>query len=57
LPEEKKPTACIGCGKCTQICPQNIDVPGALEDLMVRLREIPSWIEMSRARNAAEKDL
>ena len=57
LPEEKKPSACIGCGKCTQVCPQNIDVPGALSDLIERMKAIPSWVEMSRARNAAEKEL
>ena len=57
LPEEKKPSACIGCGKCSQICPQHIDVPEALADLIKRMEAIPSWVEMSRARNAAEKDL
>jgi predicted aldo/keto reductase-like oxidoreductase len=32
LPEDKKPSACIGCGKCTKVCPENINVPQVLKD-------------------------
>ncbi len=32
LPREKRPTACIACGSCAAVCPQNIDIPGALDD-------------------------
>ncbi|MBQ4109185.1 MAG: aldo/keto reductase, partial [Clostridia bacterium] len=27
LPEEKRPSACIGCGACQAVCPQNIKIP------------------------------
>ena len=27
MPEEKQPHACIGCGACSRICPQNIAIP------------------------------
>ena len=30
LPPEKHPSACIGCGSCSAVCPQQIDIPGAL---------------------------
>ena len=53
LPEDKKPTACIGCGKCARICPQKIDIPGAMKDLSAKLRELPSWAEICRQREAA----
>ncbi len=32
LPEDKWPSACIGCGSCSAVCPQQIDIPGALAD-------------------------
>ena len=31
MPMEKHPSACIGCGSCADVCPQQIDIPGALE--------------------------
>lgn len=37
LPEDKRPAACIGCGSCAAVCPQQIDVPGALADFAARL--------------------
>ena len=30
MPMEKHPSACIGCGSCADVCPQQIDIPGAL---------------------------
>ena len=30
MPADKHPSACIGCGACTTVCPQQIDIPGAL---------------------------
>ena len=33
LPEDKRPAACVGCGQCARVCPQNIDIPAALADL------------------------
>ena len=28
--DDKKPTACIGCGACAAVCPQQIDIPGIM---------------------------
>jgi len=28
--DDKKPSACIGCGSCMQVCPQQIDIPGTM---------------------------
>lgn len=30
MPEEKRPAACIACGSCVKVCPQQIDIPGTL---------------------------
>ncbi len=32
LPADKQPSACIGCGSCAAVCPQQIDIPAALAD-------------------------
>lgn len=53
MPEEKKPSACIGCGKWAQSCPQNIDIPGAMKDFSEKLSRLPSWAEICRQREAA----
>lgn len=53
LPENKKPAACIGCGACTAICPQSIDIPKHLRDLNEKLKGMPSWAEICRQREAA----
>lgn len=55
LPEEKRPSACIGCGSCTKICPQNIDIPQAMKDFDEAFRAMPSWEEICRQREAAQK--
>ena len=41
LPAEQRPEACIGCGKCMKICPQNIDIPAAMRDLVEKLAQCP----------------
>lgn len=38
LPEDKQPAACIGCGSCSAVCPQQIDIPGALADFVEMLK-------------------
>ena len=55
LPEDKKPSACIACGKCTKVCPQNIDIPKAMADFTEAMKKIPSWAEVCRQREAAQK--
>ena len=55
MPEDKKPSACIGCGKCAKICPQNINIPEVMKDLTERISKLPSWTEICRQREAAAK--
>lgn len=55
LPEDKKPAACVGCGKCARICPQGIGIPTALKELAEQLETMPSWAEICRQREAAQK--
>lgn len=55
LPEDKQPWACIGCGACSSICPQGIDIPGHLKDFGEALKKIPSWTEICRQRDTAQK--
>ena len=31
-PKDKWMTACIGCGKCSKVCPQSIDIPQVMKD-------------------------
>ena len=55
LGDGERPSNCIACGKCAEICPQKIDIPSemaALADLMSR---VPSWAEICRQREAAQK--
>ena len=55
FPPDKRPAACIGCGKCAQICPQGIDIPGALKAFAEGLAKMPSWEETCRQREAEGK--
>ena len=52
LPEDKLPSACIGCGKCARICPQNIDIPKVMKQADEIFRKLPSWAEICRKREA-----
>ena len=55
LPDDKKPSACIGCGQCTQMCPQNIDIPLELKNFTAAMEKIPSWAEICRERDEAQR--
>ncbi len=33
LPEDKRPSACLGCKACNEVCPQNIKIAEAMADL------------------------
>ena len=39
VPEEKQPSACIGCQSCEQVCPQNIRISDAMADFAEKLQE------------------
>jgi len=51
LPEDKKPSACVSCGSCMQLCPQNIEIPEILAELAERSKDLPSWRKISEQRN------
>lgn len=55
LLEDKRPAACIGCGKCSRSCPQNIDIPKAMKDFAEEIKKMPSWAEVCRQREEAAK--
>ena len=38
LPEDKKPSACLGCRSCEQVCPQQIRISEAMEDFCEKLK-------------------
>ena len=57
MAEDKLPSACIGCGACTAICPQQIDIPAAMQDFAARLAATPTWAEICRQREEAAKKL
>lgn len=37
MPEEKKPSACLGCRSCEAVCPQNIKISEMMSDFVERL--------------------
>lgn len=37
LPEDKRPSACIGCRSCEAVCPQQIHIPDILADFAEKL--------------------
>jgi len=34
LPEEELPSMCVGCGSCTRVCPQRIEVASVFDDFI-----------------------
>ncbi|MBR5961513.1 MAG: aldo/keto reductase [Clostridia bacterium] len=57
LPEDKRPSACIGCGACAAICPQKINIPAAMTELAEKLASMPSWTDLCRQREEAARKL
>ena len=37
VPADRQPSACVGCGKCADVCPQQIDIPGIMKDFAQKL--------------------
>ncbi len=57
LAAEELPHACLNCGQCAAICPQNIDIPAALKALAEQLDKMPKWAELCRQRAEEAKRL
>ena len=55
IPAEKWPSACIACGKCTKSCPQSIDIPAVMKAFAAEAVKLPSWAEICRKREEAER--
>ena len=39
LPREKQPNACIGCKSCEAVCPQQLQIAGAMRDFVEKLNQ------------------
>ena len=39
IPDENKPSACIGCGQCEAACPQHLEVMKLLKDVAKRFEQ------------------
>ena len=37
LPEDKRPSACVGCRSCEAVCPQQLKIAQAMADFSARL--------------------
>ena len=48
LPEDKRPGACIACGACAKVCPQNIDIPAMLAELQEKADKLIPWAELRK---------
>ena len=57
LPEDKLPSACLGCGACAAVCPQSIDIPAALAELVELIANSPNWAELCKQREEAARRL
>ncbi len=38
MPDDKRPSACIGCGACVTLCPQSINIPEIMADFAEKLK-------------------
>jgi predicted aldo/keto reductase-like oxidoreductase len=57
IEESAQPKSCIGCQSCVNICPQGINIPEHLADLVNISNKLPSWEAISRQREEAAKKL
>ena len=56
LPEDKRPTACVGCGACAAACPQKIDIPAAMQSMAELMPQLPNWDDICKDRNAKARE-
>lgn len=40
VPEEKRPSACVGCRSCEAVCPQQIKISEAMKDFSEKLKSV-----------------
>jgi predicted aldo/keto reductase-like oxidoreductase len=52
-PESAQPKSCINCQSCVNICPQGINIPEHLADLVAISDKLPSWAQISKQREEA----
>lgn len=57
FPADKLPSACLGCGACAEMCPQKIDIPGAMSAFAELLEKQPKWAEICKERQAEAEAL
>lgn len=57
LPDNKLPTACIGCASCERMCPQNIEISKIMKDFALLMPTMKSWKKLCIERAAQTKAL
>ena len=40
IPDDKKPSACLHCRSCEQVCPQQIGISGVMTDFVTNISEL-----------------
>ena len=43
MPEDERPSACVGCRACEQVCPQQIKISEVMADFVDRMNQPVSW--------------
>jgi L-lactate utilization protein LutB len=42
MTEEELPSACLACGDCTELCPQDIDIPDVMKRFAEAIASLPT---------------
>ena len=56
LSADELPSACIGCGACSSICPQNIDIPNVMTEFSEMIAKLPKWTDICKKRVAEQPE-